>query len=94
MSAAVSLRLPSTTKFGKTEVYAPFCPDCQSDGATAWKKLPLLAAIVAETFSSWEAEAWCHHCEHEIHITREVAFQAREPERLEKRLAELKAGAR
>lgn len=72
--------LPRVITQGGERVYAPWCDDCDSDDDTKW-------IAIDRTYS----QAWCRHCDDAFSVTSLEAFRAREPSRLEARLAELRA---
>lgn len=85
MSArAVSARgEPRIIVHGDEQVHAPRCPGCGSDRNTRWV---LLAPLL-----TWEVPtAHCLVCKVPFYPTRQEAHAAREPSRLEQRLAELR----
>lgn len=82
----------------RVEVYAPWCPRCASDENTRWDKLPMLSRMLEQLgksiFIGWQAQAICHGCKSIIDVSSREAWRAREPERLELRLDELRADSR
>jgi hypothetical protein len=88
---------------GYTEVYAAWCYACASDDYTHWDKLPTIEEL---TRAEWmpDPSPGIAYCTRDIHrdrfgnappikVSREECWAAREPERLEVRLRELKEHA-
>lgn len=81
------------TRFNGVEVYPPFCWSCGTDRHSEWKDLPSLEKLHAPGHCFDFIRGYCSYCEKIIDSNHEEAFKAREPERLEARLAELRAAA-
>lgn len=74
-------------EFEGVKVYAPICKFCKSDDRTRWEELPPLETI------RFGGQATCRACcVGTFGVDAVDCFRAREPERLEARLAEVKAG--
>lgn len=92
-------KLPRVVLFEGIEVYAARCDRCWSDAHTTWVRLPALddlndASKLISVRLGEHIKACCSYCKRGVYPDRTEAVSAREPERLNARLAELRAEAR
>lgn len=78
-------RLPRVIQYGGDAVYAPWCWYCDSDACTKWDWM---------ANDGYSSEAICLRCERVLHPDGQETHVAREPQRLEARLAELRREVR
>ena len=81
---------------GGVRVYAPKCWSCGSgeegSGHTKWLHLPTLAELSMYAMPR-QPQGFCRRCDLDFFVARAEAWNAREPERLEARLAELRSAS-
>lgn len=86
---------PRVVMFQSTPVYAAFCYSCSADDRTHWERLPTLEEVTKDRIMHFFGivRAVCSRCERSLDYGAIDVFYAREPERLEARLAELRSEA-